>query len=142
MRAKALRRIHALPSALLIAVGLQQLFLFETDALSPWSGGGFGMFSSIDAGAARHLHAYQIRPGLHREIQLPVSLHDEARRMLTLPSRPRMRAIAQAIAKVSTPDDGAPDSVLLQVWHTTYDRETLIPTGQILRELELPLEHD
>lgn len=34
--------------ALLIVVALRQIFLVSTVKLSPWKGGGFGMFSSID----------------------------------------------------------------------------------------------
>ena len=33
---------------LLIAVALRQIILVQTAGLSPWHGGGFGMFASID----------------------------------------------------------------------------------------------
>lgn len=100
------------------------------------------MFSSVDAGSTRHLHAFQIRPGIHREVRPPESLDDEVRRMLTLPSPQRMRDVAIALAEVSTRDHGAPASILIQVWHTRYDPDTLVPTGDILREFEMPLDHD
>jgi hypothetical protein len=137
-----IHRVRILPSALLIGVALHQIFLVETQGLSPWSGGGFGMFSSVDAGSTRHLHAFQIRPGIHREVRPPESLDDEVRRMLTLPSPQRMRDVAIALAEVSTRDHGAPASILIQVWHTRYDPDTLVPTGDILREFEMPLDHD
>jgi len=140
---KALMRLaQALPSVLLVVVALHQIFLAETQGLSPWSGGGFGMFSSVDAGSTRHLHAFQIRPGLHREIRPPAFLRDEVRRMLTLPSTKRMREVAFILAGVPTPDHARPASILLQVWHTRYDAESLVSHGHILRELELPLNHD
>jgi len=137
-----MRWAPTLPSALLIVVALHQIFLAETQALSPWSGGGFGMFSSVDAGSTRHLHAFQIRPGLHREVRSPAFLEDEVRRMLTLPSPKRMREVATALADVSAPDHGAPASILLQVWHTRYDPDTLVATSRILREFELLLDYD
>lgn len=137
-----MRLVQTLPSALLVVVALHQIFLAETQGLSPWSGGGFGMFSSVDAGSTRHLHAFQMRPGLHREIRPPAFLRDEVRRMLTLPSPERMREVALILAGVPTSDHAAPASILLQVWHTRYDPESLAAKGYILRELELPLDHD
>lgn len=138
----AMRRMQILPSLSLIAVAIHQLFLVETQALSPWSGGGFGMFSSVDAGSTRHMHAFQIRPGLHREIGPPESLSGEVRSLLTLPSWERMRVVADELAGLTTPDHGDVTSVVLQVWHTRYDPDTLTPTSRLLRELELPQDHD
>jgi hypothetical protein len=123
-------------------VALHQILLAETQALSSWSGGGFGMFSSVDAGSTRHLHAFQIRPGLYREVHPPAFLEGEVLRMLTLPNPERMREVAMALADARASDHGAPTSILLQVWHTRYDPETLAAKSHILRELELPLDHD
>jgi hypothetical protein len=37
-----------LPTALLLLVACAQMILTRTDHLSPWKGGGFGMFASVD----------------------------------------------------------------------------------------------
>ena len=50
-----------LPSLLLVSVALHQVFLVHHTQLSPWLGGGFGMFSTTDVGTARHLHALVLR---------------------------------------------------------------------------------
>jgi len=50
--------LRAFPIILLIAVALHQIFLARSAALSPWSGGGFGMFSTLDHGSRRHLHTF------------------------------------------------------------------------------------
>ena len=100
------------------------------------------MFASLDAGRTRHLHAFQIRPGLYREIRPPESLQNAAQRMLTLPSSKRMREVALALSRVESADHGKLDRVLIQVWQTRYDPQTLAPTSQILREFSLVMDHD
>lgn len=42
------------PLALLCAVAIVQLFNSQVRSLTPWKGGGFGMFASIDAPSIRH----------------------------------------------------------------------------------------
>jgi hypothetical protein len=77
---------------------------------------------------------------MRREVLPPAALADEVKRALTLPSDARLRALANALAEVSTPDHGTAVAVQVQVWHTRFDSETLTPTSYILRELVLPLE--
>ena len=125
---------------LLVAVATTQLWLAARSDLSPWSGGGFGMFSTLDHATRRHLHVYQVRPGLRREIAPPPALREEVRRSLTLPSEARLRRLALEIAKVPTADHGEPLAVQIQVWHTRFDPATLTPASAILRELVVPLE--
>lgn len=133
---------RTLPIALLIIVALHQITLAQTTGLSPWSGGGFGMFSTLDHGSRRHLHAFILRPGLRREIMLPANLADEIERALTLPTPSRLRSLAHALAEISTPDHGPTVAVQIQVWHTRFDPETLTPTGSLLREFVLRLEDE
>ena len=97
------------------------------------------MFSSVDAGDARHLHAFVLRPGLLREIQTPEELRDLARRVRTLPSDANLRAFASEIARRPTPDHGAASAVRVQVFGRRYDPETLAPSGRLVRAIEIPL---
>ncbi len=136
----AVRRARLLPSALLVAVALSQITLARTSGLSAWSGGGFGMFSSTDAGPTRHLHAFVMRPGIVREVAVPGPLADLAQRTLTLPSATNLRRLALALAELPSPDQGAATGVRIQVWHTRYDPETLVPSSQVLRALEIDLD--
>jgi hypothetical protein len=98
------------------------------------------MFSTLDHGSRRHLHAFIVRPGVRREVLPPPALADEVKRALTLPSDARLRALAGALAEIPTPDHGAAAAVQVQVWHTRFDSETLTPTSRLLREFVLPLE--
>jgi hypothetical protein len=59
-------RAQLLPVLLLLCVALHQLRLVYTTDLSPWSGGGFGMFSTTDAPSDRHLYIYELKPSLRR----------------------------------------------------------------------------
>ena len=134
------RWIRFAPAFLLVAVATHQLYLSATAGLSPWSGGGFGMFSTMDAGANRHLHAFVLRPGIQREVRVPEALEDRERRVLTLPSDTNLRALALALADLPTSDYGPATGVRIQVWRTRFDPNTLTPVGEIHRALTVSLE--
>ena len=132
-----MRGLRVLPILILLLVALHQLWLARTADLSAWSGGGFGMFSTTDAGAIRHLHAFAIRPGLVREVRAPSSLDTSVRRVLTLPSETHLRALARALAGLPAPEFGPPAAVRIQVWRTRFDPDTLAPRSELLRGLEV-----
>jgi hypothetical protein len=134
------RWVRFLPALLLVGVAAHQIFLANTAGLSPWSGGGFGMFSTTDAGASRHLHAFVMRPGIQREVRIPEGLRDWERRVVTLPSDANLRAFALALADLPTPDHGPATAVRIQVWRTEFDPIGLVPMGRILRSLDVSLE--
>lgn len=127
-----------LPTLLLIIVACCQIWLAHTVDLTPWSGGGFGMFSTTDGRGSRHLHAFALRSGIRRELRLPRDLRDQVRRVLTLPTEARLEALADTLAELPTPDDGPLQAIEIQVWRTSYDPETLEPSGSLLRVIEVP----
>ena len=133
------RWVWYLPSALLIGVACTQIWLTHTAALSPWLGGGFGMFSTTDVGRNRHLHAWAIRPGIRRELPIPGALRDLARRVLVLPTDANLRALASELSDLPTPDAGPLEAVAIQVWTTHFAPDSLQPSGAILRALEVPI---
>src|SRR5918993_690761 len=59
---------------LLVAVAVQQIILSSAFHLSPWTGGGFGMFSSVDTFATRVLRGVLIVDG--REIPIRLGSSD------------------------------------------------------------------
>jgi hypothetical protein len=134
------RWVRFVPAFLLLVVAGHQLYLSFTDGLSPWSGGGFGMFSTTDAGGNRHLHAFVLRPGIEREVSVPEALKPLERRSLTLPSNANLRALALELADLPAPDHGAATGVRIQVWRTRFDSDTLVPLGGIHRALKVSLE--
>jgi hypothetical protein len=134
------RRLRHLPALLLLAVAVLQIALARGVDLSPWAGGGFGMFSTSDVWARRHLHAFAIRPGVLRELEVPQELREPARRVLALPGEGRMRAFAHALAALPSPDQGPPEAVDVQVFATRFDPRTLAPSGVLLRGVREPVD--
>jgi hypothetical protein len=128
-----------IPSVLLILVAANQLRLVSTTALSPWWGGGFGMFATTDGWATRHLHVFALRQGVRRELSIPVTLRKKVEQALTLPSDGNLQVIAREFADIPTPDEGPLLAVELQIWATRYDPMTLAPSGILLRALTVPL---
>jgi hypothetical protein len=120
------------PALLLVAVALHQIFLGAHRGAGSRSGGGFGC-STTDGWGARHLHAFALRPGLRRELELPRELIDPLRRTLALPTEPRLRALAETLASLPTPDQGPLEAIEIQVFARRYDPATLAPSGELLR---------
>lgn len=136
-------RFSALPALLLVAVAIGQIALAHTRHLSAWSGGGFGMFSTTDSPARRHLHVWAIRPGLRSELEIPEDLEMPARRALALPIESRLRPLAASLARIEQewgdPDAAPLESILLQVFRVEYGAG-LAPSGELLRSFEAPVE--
>lgn len=137
-------RIAALPAVLLVAVAIAQIAMAERGPLSPWLGGGFGMFSTTDSPARRHLHAFALRPGLRQELAIPDSLADAERRALGFPSEGRLRSLARALEAIERehgdPHAGPLESIAIGVHRVRYDRDTLAPSGEPLASLEVPAD--
>ena len=129
-----------LPSLLLILIASNQLRLVFTTSLSPWWGGGFGMFATTDGWATRHLHAFAIRPGVRRELAIPLSLRKMVERVLTLPSDAQLQALAHQFADEPTPDEGPLEAIELQVWATQFDPTTLMPSSTPMRFLTVQMK--
>jgi hypothetical protein len=132
----------SVPPALLVVVACVQLVLVQHADLSPWAAGGFGMFASTDSGPARHLHLFVLRSGLEREIRPPVRLHNLTRRVRVLPREAWMRELARELAALDTGDPGPATGVRIELWRTRFERETLRPQSELLRNLEVSLEGD
>ncbi|MEW6143408.1 MAG: hypothetical protein AB1598_00150 [Thermodesulfobacteriota bacterium] len=126
-----------IPVILLISVALIQILLAHAYGLAPWSGGGFGMFSTQDAAQSRHIHAYALSPGVRRELVIPERLRERALKVAAFPSDSRLKGLALELAEIPTPDSGPLESIVIQVWKTDYDKSTLSPSGEIVKSLEV-----
>lgn len=93
------------PCALLVSVALTQCYFARCHGLTPWKGGGFGMFSTVDAGPHRRLVVRFVADGIESEVKLRYSgvadLQDEATQVRNLPSANRLTAFARALAAQS-----------------------------------------
>lgn len=123
---------RVLPALLLIAVAANQLRLAHTSGLSPWSGGGFGMFAAADSPSHRHLHVALLGDDVRRDLFIPPSFEDRARRAATLPTRARLERLARALAAPEL--DGAIQwrAVTIEVWGVRYEPGSSVPTGRLV----------
>lgn len=86
-----------LASLILITIALLQIYLTQTTHLSPWKGGGFGMFAVVDSPSQRvitaeGITATDLRVTLNLEIE-----PDDYRRMQALPKIADLNAIGQQL---------------------------------------------
>ena len=132
---KTIRRLGYLPPGLLVFVATLQIGLVSMAGLSPWLGGGFGMFSTLNDRGHRHLHLTLERSGVQHGVDVPAELHDRARRVLALPTEARLRALAAAVASHSNPSPGS--ELRLAIWRTRYDPESLQPSSHVLRKVTI-----
>ena len=84
--------------ALLAAVALVQAGQTARLDLSPWKGGGFGMFSTVDAPKARFLRLYLETPGGEVPVPPPAELARSFRAVQTLPTDRRLARLAARLA--------------------------------------------
>jgi hypothetical protein len=139
-------RLRALPALALVAVAVAQIVAARTGTLSPWLGGGFGMFATTDSWNRRHLHAVALRPGLHEELALPDFLKVEVRRALALPNERHLAALARELERLDAehgdPDAGPLEAIAIRVYRVRHDRDTLAPSGEPIASLEVPARHE
>ncbi|MGZ5443169.1 MAG: hypothetical protein ACXW5U_14265 [Thermoanaerobaculia bacterium] len=92
------RRLPLIAPILLSAVALIQLYAARTTWLTPWKGGGFGMFSTVDSPGARFLRiALETDRGTVR-VGAPAQLQRDAARLREAPDLPALRAFAKKVA--------------------------------------------
>jgi hypothetical protein len=124
------RILRELPSALLVALAGLQITLAFGAGLSPWKGGGFGMFATNDHGAFRAVRAFAVGPDGERRLELPPELRRAELSTRELPTEGTLRRYAAALAPYA---EGA-RALRVEVWLTELDGE-LRPSRRKLAEL-------
>ena len=121
---------------LLCLIAVAQLRLTRTESLTPWKGGGFGMFSTNDPGPYRQIGIRIYGTWGERDIPIPATLSDETyRRALYMPSRRHLEKFAQEVAS-SEAARGIPVSeVRIAIWRMSYDPGTLLPSLEVVRDM-------
>lgn len=105
---------RGLPGAILIVVAIVQIYLTQTANLSPWKGGGFGMFGAIDAPDMRVIQAEAlVQDG--SVIQLDVYSALDVRTIRRTRPLPRQRDLEQM----------APQFISKAVVPTTIQRQAI-----------------
>jgi hypothetical protein len=126
-------RSALVPPVLLVVVALGQIGLAKSVGLTPWKGGGFGMFSTLDHGAHRGVDVVIEAPDRSEAQDIPPSLEELAARTVTCPSDAFLRRLAEAIVARERRYERPVTSVRLTVWRTEFDRTTLAASERTLR---------
>lgn len=121
-----------LPVLLLVLVAGHQIRLARMTQLTPWKGGGFGMFSTTDGLSHRRLRIVVRGPGRAEELLVPNGLRKLAARAAALPDATRLDRPARAIAEDQSAAGGPVESIEIDVLGTSYARKTLFATERIL----------
>ena len=84
--------------ALLAIVATGQLVLARTGDLSPWKGGGFGMFSTVESPDSRFVRVFLVDDEREIPVEIPPQAEDEWMRARTFPTDARLERIARVVA--------------------------------------------
>lgn len=128
------RRRALVAPGLLLALALAQIAGFAAFGLSPWKGGGFGMFSTLDHGAFRRVRVIERTPAGERRVALPDELERLERRAREAPRETNLRRFGEAL-RAREPGLGA---LRVEVWRTEFDSRDLAPSRVLVASAELP----
>ena len=120
---KRSRIVAYVPAIVLACVALIQVYLVNAHGLSPWKGGGFGMFSTIDGTRNRLLRLYIVRGPEERRIEIPRGLEADVLRARLLPTDRNLTAVAERFVEQSGDRIRGTDAVRVEIWRGAFDPE-------------------
>jgi len=130
MRRSRIPPIARLAPLLLLALALTQIGLARGEGLSPWKGGGFGMFATNDHGAFRSVRVFALlEDGSQERLQIPLELNPLRRYARVLPTRSHLVSLAAAMRGEAPAEARA---LRVEVWRLDFD-DDLRPVQRRLR---------
>jgi hypothetical protein len=123
-----------LPVALLVTVACTQVTLTRTAGLSPWKGGGFGMFSTTDDAGRRRVRVFVSAAERSEEIAVSPSLDDAARRAAVLPRDVELSRLARRVIEREGRYHRPVETVRIETWRIDYAPNTLAATSRLIRD--------
>jgi hypothetical protein len=127
------RRRALVAPGLLLGLALAQIAGWAAYGLTPWKGGGFGMFATNDHGGFRRVRVVQRTPEGERPVPVPDALERERRRAREAPSEANLRRLAEAL-RAGDPELRA---LRVEVWRTEFASEDLTPKRVLVASAEL-----
>jgi hypothetical protein len=121
------------PAVVLAVVAASQVVLTQHAALTPWKGGGFGMFSTLDHGAFRAVTVVIDGPERSETFDMPPSLEVLAARAANCPADWLLRRLAVGIAARERRYERPVTRITIHVWRTHFHPVTLHATEHTLR---------
>jgi hypothetical protein len=107
-----------LPAAALFTIAFLQIGLAKLAYLSPWKGGGFGMFSSIEIRTTR---IFVLSESGDEEINIALSQEILADRARQFPSDSNLLELAVAVAAREKRYGRNPHTVRIEVWRSEFN---------------------
>ena len=130
------RWLPILPALLLAAVASHQVYAVHAQGMTPWKGGGFGMFSSTDAGPARRLRVSLLRGSSSIEVDVPETLSQVAERARTLPTAEHLEALGRAMTHALPDSAGVYRALRVEFWRVRFDH-ALEPSWTLAAHVEV-----
>ena len=121
------------PALLLAFVAVCQIVLAKTADLTPWKGGGFGMFATLDHNAYRRLDVVVEGTERSEALEIPPSLEAAAARAAAFPAEWMLRSLAEGVAERERRYLRSVTRVTITVSRTEFDRATLGASERPLR---------
>lgn len=135
----AASQLAAVPALILLAVATVQISLAKGGLLSPWKGGGFGMFASLDGGSNRNLKVLASAEGRTRQLEIPASLELEARKAELHPTDRRLDALAKRLGRHESAHGQETHELRVEARRVDYAPRTLDPTWVLLNARSVAL---
>ena len=132
---------QSLPAILLVLVAIVQIGLTRTSSLTPWKGGGFGMFATLDHGAFRSVEIVVDGPDRSETLEIPPSLEELSARVANLPADWLLRRLGKAVVLREQRYQRAVSKVTITVRRAHFDAVTLHAEEQTLRRFEYIPDH-
>jgi hypothetical protein len=124
------------PAALLCLIAAAQMILAHTADLSPWKGGGFGMFASVDGVPFRWVRLHVHSAERSEELVVPASLEDAARRVAAWPHRRALERLARAVIAREQRHARPVEWVRIEVWRADVS-PALDVSERLVRDLTM-----
>ena len=126
----------ALPALVLAVVATAQIVLTQVAMLSPWKGGGFGMFATLDGRPFRYVRIFVRAPQRSEELAVPASLEELAASVEILPGAPQLERLARGVVAREHRRGRPADEVRVDVWRVEFAAGSLAPRDRLLRRYE------
>jgi hypothetical protein len=130
----------AVPPALLLTVAIAQVVLVKVADLSPWKGGGFGMFATTDGTAFRYVRLFVDAPGRSEELSVTGSLEFDAVRAQLFPSQHFLTRLGEAAGVRELRNGREVATVRVEVWTVEFSDQPLRANERRLRSLTIPID--
>lgn len=126
------RRVWLAPICLCLVAALHCLRV-TTAGQTPWKGGGFGMFSTIDSEHSRFVHAYLLTSAGRLPLQIPSEFEKKVAELRAAPDQALAKELAAKLAERNWIDPQALQQNIAEQLRRQPDGVPL--TGDRLREI-------